>query len=214
MTFKSLIPTKAPRLPAATKEYEQTSTDAFMRVLNLYFAQLDNALFGLLGRLGGKYLSNPYGGFSNSTTQAVTAANTTYVVSLNTTDAANGITLATNKMTVAQAGIYNVHYCLQFENTSAQITEVFVWLRKNGVDVPKSASSWSVTSTHASVNGYMLGTANFFVELAASDYLEVAVAASATGLNIEAYAASVSPFTRPSIPSSVVTVSFVSAPAS
>ena len=209
---KLIRPTAAPRLPIAREEYEARDQNEFKRVLDIYFAQIDGLTQGLLSPGGGKYMSSVYGGFSNNATQSIPAANTTYVVTLNTTDTANGISLAANKMTVAQDGVYNAHYCLQFENTTTGIIDVFVWLRKNGVDVPNSGSTWSVTSTHASINGYMLGTANFFVTAAAGDYLELVVAADATGLNIEAYAASVSPFTRPSIPSSVVTLSFVSAP--
>ena len=188
--------------------------DDYSRMLRLYFNQLDNTNSSLLGTRGGRYLNNPYGSFSNTATQPVTAANTPYVVALNTADAANGVSLAANKMTVEQTGVYNCQFSLQFENTTASIVDVWVWLRKNGVDVPGTASTWAITSSHGGTNGYMIGACNFFVSMTADDYLELAVAADGTGVNIEAYAASASPFTRPSIPSSVVTLSFVSAPSS
>lgn len=209
---KLLIPVAPPRLPIAKEEYNERDQNEFKRVLDLYFTQISAMLQGLVSPGGGKYLSSVYGAFSNNVTQAVTAANTPYVVVLNTTDAANGVSLASNKMTVAQDGVYNVQFSLQFENTTTQITEVTVWLRKNGTDVPGTASEWAVTGSHGAINGYMLGACNFFVTMAANDYLELVIAADATGLNIEAYAASSSPFVRPSIPSSVVTLAFVSAP--
>lgn len=200
----------APRMPSAMSEYEQRFMDEYSRVLSLYFRQLDSVNTALLGRQGGKYLNNPYGAFSNTATQSLAAANTPYVVSLNTTDMSGGMSLASNRITVEQAGIYNVQFSIQFENTTAAIIDVWVWLRKNGTDLPGTASTWAVTSSHGGTNGYMIGACNFYAELAANDYLELAVAADATGLNLEAYASSVSPFTRPAIPSSVVTVSFVS----
>lgn len=209
---KLLIPVAAPRLPIAKEEYEQRDQNEFKRVLDLYFSQLSAMLQGLVSPGGGKYLSSVYGAFSNNVTQAVTLANTPYVVQLNTTDAANGVSLAANKMAVAQDGVYNCQFSLQFENTTTQITEVAVWLRKNGTDVAGTASEWAVTGSHGAINGYMIGACNFFVTMLAGDYLELAVAADATGINIEAYAAATSPYTRPSIPSSVVTLSFVSAP--
>jgi hypothetical protein len=203
----------SPRLPSSTAEYDRRFTDEFNRVLAVYFRQLDAANAALLGRQGGKYLNVPHGAFSNSATQSFAAANTPYVVVLNTSSFSNAVSLASNRITVQQPGVYNVQFSFQFENTNTAIADVWIWLRKNGTDVPDTASTLDVDGTHGGVNGYALAAANFFVNMAANDYLEVIGASSATGVNIEAYTASVSPFTRPSIPSSVVTVSFVSTPA-
>lgn len=181
-------------------------------VLRQYFVELDNAFRQLLGVRGGKFLNNPYGAFSNSASQTTAVINTPYVVVLNTSDYANGVTLASNKMTVSQAGIYNVQFSLQFENTdTGHADEVWVWLRKNGTNIAGTASTWSVPASHGGINGYQLGVANFYVSLAANDYIELVYASDALTVQIEAYTSSTSPFTRPSVPSSVVTVSFVSA---
>jgi hypothetical protein len=207
---RPLIPTVAPRLPTARGEYDRSAADEYTRVLYLYFSHLDNITQGLLGRQGGKYLNNPYGAFQNNVTQAITLANTPYDVVLNTTDYANGVSLASNRITVAQSGIYNVQFSLQFENTQTNIVNTWIWLRKNGVDVPGTASTWAVVSTHGGIHGYVIGACNFYLDMAAGDYLELVVAADDVGVNIEAYSAATSPFVRPSVPSSVVTVSFVS----
>lgn len=199
-----------PRLPSATPEYDRRFMDEYSRVLNLYFRQLDAANSGLLGRQGGKFLNTPHGAFSNTASQTLTAADTAYVVTLNTADFALGMSLATNRITVQQTGIYNVQFSLQFENTNVAIATVWAWLRKNGTDIANTGSKWDIHGTHAGSDGYVLAVCNFFVELTANDYLEVAVAGNNTGINIEAYASSASPFVRPAIPSSVVTVSFVS----
>lgn len=206
-----LVTPAAPRLPNSVLQFDRQFMDEYSRILGLYFRQMDAVNTSLLGTRGGRYLDNPYGAFSNATTQALTSANTPYVVNINTTDHANGTSLASNQITVAQTGLYNVQFSLQFENTTTQITEVWVWLRTNGVDVPGTASIWAVTGSHGGVNGYTIGACNFYADLSAGDYLELVAAANATGLNIESYTSSTSPFTRPSIPGAVVTVSFVSA---
>lgn len=213
MAYRPLVPTKAPRMPASGDDYQKRYFDELLRVFSLYFAQIDNALFGLLGRLGGQYISSPSGAFSNSATQTITAANTPYVVALNTTDQSNGMSLASNQITVDQGGIYNLQFSLQFENTVTSIVDTWVWIRKNGTDLAGTASTWAITSSHGGTNGYVIGACNFFVDLNAGDYVELVVAANGTGINLEAYSSSVSPFTRPSIPSSVVTLAFVSSQA-
>lgn len=205
--------TKAPALQKSPLEYAANIFDRLNMVLRQYFVQVDYAFEKLLGERGGKFLNNPYGAFSNTANQTAAAANTAYVVALNTSDYANGVTLDTNKITVEQDGIYNVQFSLQFENSSTgNAHETWVWLRKNGsTDVVGTGSTWSVHASHGGINGYALGVANFFVSCTADDYIELVWATNSTTIQIEAYASSVSPFTRPSIPSSVVTVSFVSA---
>lgn len=204
----------APRLPSSSqeaKDWERRFQDEYSRILGLYFRQLDASNSALLGTLGGQYLSIPNGSFSNTATQSLAAANTPYVVVLNTTDTASGMSLGSNRITVNQSAIYNVQFSLQFENANVAIATTWVWIRKNGTDVAGTASTWDIHGTHAGSNGYVLGACNFYVSLLAGDYIELVVAANNTGVNVEAYASSTSPFTRPAVPSSVVTVSFVSA---
>jgi len=212
MTTRRVPLVKSPALAQVPDEYESTPFNRIVNTLRLYFNQVDAAFSTLLGTRGGRILNNPYGAFSNSATQSLAAASTPYVVVLNTTDYGNGVTLASNKMTVAQDGIYNCQFSLQFENTTAQIIDAWVWIRKNGADVAGTASTWAVVASHGGTNGYAIGACNFFVNLVANDYIELIVAADATGLNIEAYTNATLPFVRPSVPSSVVTLSFVSAP--
>jgi len=56
---------------------------------------------------------------------------------------------------------------------------------------------------------HTIGALNFFVDLAANDYLQIMWRVSDTGVSIEHYAAGTSP-TRPVVPSVIVTISFVS----
>lgn len=208
----ALLPTfKSPALQKSPKEYAANLFDRLNMVLRLYFTQIDNAFEQLLGVRGGRFINNPYGAFHNNANQTAAAINTPYVVALNTSDFSNGVTLASNKLTVEQSGIYNVQFSLQFENTDTHADEVWVWLRVNGVDQTETASVWAVPSSHGGINGYAIGACNFYVTCAANAYIELVWAVNSTTIQLEAYTSSTSPFTRPSIPSSVVTVSFVSA---
>lgn len=211
MATPKLRPIAAPTIPLVPREYAGPVFDAIHRALRVYFNQIDNAVRGLVGTRGGQYLDNPYGAFSSATTQSTAVADTPYVVALSSADYSNGVTLSSNKMTVEQSGIYNLQFSLQIENTASQAHSIWVWIRKNGVDIDGTGSTWDVPSTHGSSNGYVVPAANFYISLTANDYVELVYAASSITVSIEAYASSTSPFTRPAIPASVVTVSFVSA---
>jgi len=56
---------------------------------------------------------------------------------------------------------------------------------------------------------HMIGALNFFVSLAANDYVQIMWRPSDVGVSIEHFAASSSP-TRPVVPSVIATLSFVS----
>lgn len=58
-----LINTAAPRLPAATVEYDHRFMEQYSNVLRLYFNQIDSILASLLSSAGGSYLNFPNGAF-------------------------------------------------------------------------------------------------------------------------------------------------------
>lgn len=152
----------------------------------------------------------PRGAFQNDADQTFSTANTPTVVAFNTVDSAYGFSLASNKVTITNAGTYNIQFSLQFSNMDTQIQEVTVWLRKNGTDIIGTGSKYAVTNHHGSVDGYLIAVANFFIDVAANDYIELVASTTSTQVYLERYAASTSPYTRPSIPSSVITFTLVS----
>ena len=157
----------------------------------------------------------PYGAVSSSQNQYITTASP---VTFNSEDFNNGVYLSSNKMYFRNAGNYNLQFSLQFANTDSQIQEATVWLRKNGTAVTGTGSKYAVTAKHGSVDGYLIAVANFFVDVAAGDYIELmwsgtlyATSGGTAGLYIEAYTAS-SPV--PAIPSAVLTAQYNQASAS
>lgn len=157
----------------------------------------------------------PYGSISSTANQYAT---TETAFTFNTTDFDNGVYLSSNKMYFRNAGVYNLQFSVQFTNTDSQIQEADIWLKKNGSNVAGTASKYSVPNKHGSINGYLIAVANFFVEVAAGDYIELfwnatlyASTGGATGIYVEANAAA-SP--RPAIPSVVLTAQYNQASAS
>ena len=221
----NLIPTVAPRLPAAAVEWDHRFMEQHSNILRLYFNQIDGTFGGLLGTAdpaaglhpGGGYLSFPYAAIQRTTDLTFTA-NTATQVTFNVNDFLNDcLNDGTDGIEVNTAGIYNYQFSIQFANTDSQIHTAYIWLRVNGVDVPGTGSKWDITSKHGSSDGYVIAAANFYVELNAGDTVEMWAAVSqayvptvSDGIYMEAYAAQTSPFPMPSIPSVVATLSFVS----
>lgn len=152
----------------------------------------------------------PRGAFQNDADQTFATANTPTVVAFNTVDSAYGFSLNSNKVTITNAGTYNVQFSLQFVNMDTQIHEVTIWLRKNGTDITGTGSKYAVVNSHGGTDGYLIAVANFFIDVSAGDYIELIAATTSTQVYLERYTASTSPYTRPSIPSSVITFTLVS----
>jgi len=213
-TSKQQIDTPAvPDLPTPEATYNSgfvTKTNAALRI---YFTRITTALAVLFGPRGGKYLNVPYGAFQDTTDQTATA-NTATVMTFNTTDFANGVSVVSNsKLTVAQAGIYNLQFSAQFQNTDSQLHDVSIWLRQDasgaGVDVAGSTGLLSVPNSHGGINGHTIVGWNYYVTLDTNDFVEIWWSTPSTNVTIQAYAAGTSP-TRPTTASVVATLTFVS----
>ena len=213
-----LIPTVAPRLPAATTEWDHRFMEQHSNILRLYFNTIDATFGGLLGspsnatgnNPGGSYLNFPYAAIQRTTDKTFTA-NTATLVTLNQNDYVNACTnTGTDGIVVDVAGIYNYQFSVQWANTDTQIHQGWIWLQVNGVDVPGTASRFDVPSKHGSSDGYLISAANFYVSLNAGQHVDLYAAVDNAALYMEAYPAQVSPWVMPSIPSVVATLTFVS----
>jgi hypothetical protein len=202
-------PVVAPRLPSAPQEYNAQYQEQFMNILRLYFNQLDNLTSVLVGESGGRFIRFPYGAFSSDQDQTTTA-NTATLMTLNTTDFANEVSISSSKITVVNAGLYNLQFSAQFQNTDTAFQDVYIWLKQDGVDIPGSTGFVSIPNRHAGTDGHTIVGWNYFVEMQASDYVEIYWSVPNTAVSIQHLAASGTP-TKPSTQSVVATLSFVSA---
>jgi hypothetical protein len=198
----------APRLPNATQEYDPSYIDQLNNILRLYFNQIDN-VFGQLNATQAAAIKVPYLAVSDSVSHTVTA-NTANAMTFDTVDYSNSCSLvSTSRFTVTVAGIYNLQFSTQFQNTDTQLHDVSIWLRKNGTDIAGSTGLVSMPNEHGGVPGHTITGWNFYVSLAANDYIQLYWSTTNAAVTIEAYAAGVSP-TRPTTASNVATLTFVS----
>lgn len=206
----ALRPFVAPALPNTPPVYDQISAQRQNSVMRLYFNQIDAVVGALVGGTGGSYLSYPYAAIQR-TTDLVFTANTATQITFNQNDYLNGCNNdGTDGIQVDYYGIYNYQFSVQFANQDTQIHTAYVWLRKNGVDVPGTGSKFDVVSSHGGVDGYLIATCNFYVDLEPGDTVELWAAVTNVALYAEAYAAQTSPFVMPAIPSVVATLTYVS----
>jgi hypothetical protein len=200
-------------LAAAPVEYGRQYQDLLNNQLRLYFTQIDGFTAALLDTQATRYLSAPYGSFADTTDQTTTA-NTATVMTFDTTDFANGISIVTSggkasRFTVEHAGIYNFQWSGQFVNTDGTLHDASIWIRKNGTDVVGSTGFISIPNKHGSIDGHGIYSWNFLFSLAAGDYIELWWSTTNAAVSIQAYPVGTSP-TRPSTSSLVATMTYVS----
>jgi hypothetical protein len=134
-----------------------------------------------------------------------------YVVSISQTRTSLTITgSVASEITVAQAGIYNLQWSGQFVNVAAQIHEVSVWIRVNGVDVVGSTGRVSINAKHGAFDGGAIPAWNYLIELQANEYVELWWSTPDVDTYITSFVAGTSP-TRPATASVIATLTFVSA---
>lgn len=148
-----------------------------------------------------EFRSPRYGSFYDTTTQTAAAINTAYAMTFNTTDLSQGVTRGTptSRIFVDRPNVYNVQFSAQLDKTAGGVALAWVWLRKNGVNVPDSAGQIRIQGNNAEI----LAAWNYVIQLNAGDYIELMWEVDDTSVILLAEAASA---VHPSIPSVILTV--------
>ena len=148
-----------------------------------------------------------YGAFQDSTTQSAASTTTAYPITFNTTDFSSNVTMvSSSRITFVNAGLYNIQFSLQLSNLANSTEDVDVWFRLNGTNVAKSNSIFGLDPRKNVSDPYhVIAAINFFIQVAANDYVELMWRASNTAVTIKAQGAQTSP-TRPATPSAILTV--------
>ena len=150
-----------------------------------------------------KQSRNPrYGSFYDTTTQTAAAINTAYAMTFNTVDLSSGVTQGTptSRIYVDTPNVYNVQFSAQLDKTSGGVGLVWIWLRKNGVDVPDSTGKIRIQGNDAEV----IAAWNYLVRLNAGDYIEIMWEVDDTSVQLMYEAGTA---VHPAIPSVILTVS-------
>ena len=206
-----LISTKAPRLPTMGGQYDARTMTELLRVLNIYFAQIDNTFDGILGDSGGHFVRMPYGAFSDYTSQTLASTTTIGTLQIGQTDFSNNVSIVGGSaITVVYAGVYDLQFSVQFSNPTSGVENATVWLRLNGVDVVGSAGLTGVTPKHGATNGVVISGWNYLVEMQPGDNLQLMWHVDDINISIVTLPAGTAPV-HPSTASVVATMTFVSA---
>jgi hypothetical protein len=143
-----------------------------------------------------------YGSFYSTQDQTNAGATATNKMTLNVTDIASGVSIVSNsRVTIANAGIYNIQFSAQLDKTDSGDDIVDIWLCKNGSPVANSNTQMTLVGN----NGKHVAAWNFVVAASTGDYFEICWHSSDTGVFLNYVAAASNP-TRPAIPSVILTV--------
>ena len=141
-----------------------------------------------------------YGNFFDTTTQNVVGVNTYQPVILNTTDLSNQVSIANSShIVVANSGVYNIQFSLQIDKTQGSGAHIYIWLKKNNIDVSNSATELAVQGTSSEI----VAAWNFVVQSEANDYYEFMWSSTDEHIRLKAVGASA---VVPAIPSVIVSV--------
>lgn len=213
-------PSKAPNLLNAPELYGKSYTDNLNNVLRLYFNEIDNFTTAMLSSTGAGFLDLPHIAASDLTDQYAGGDNTPTIVKWSVLDSGSGFTLnANNTATASVNATYKIDYSLQLANTDNAIHDVDVWLKIDGVDVPRSTSKFTLQARKsAGVPNFVVAYSSIVFDLLAGQSVGLWWATGkayntvgpVNGTYIEYQAAQTVPYAHPSVPSSIGSITFVS----
>lgn len=142
-----------------------------------------------------------YGTFLKTDSQTPAAANTAYPITFTSTQVANGVTIGTpaSRLVVVESGLYTCVATVQITSGNSSAKNVWVWFRKNGVDVPATAR---VVTTDIN-GGYVPVTVSDTISLMAGEYIELVFASSDTNVSLSTLAATAF---APAAPAALISV--------
>ena len=113
------------------------------------------------------------GQFESHSDQSAVSANVAYVVQMNNAAGFNsGITIASStNVTVAATGVYSVNASIQFANADSSNHTATFWFRKDGSNIPNSASIISVPKV--ADGGKTLAQVTIFESMTLSSYIQL-----------------------------------------
>jgi hypothetical protein len=120
----------------------------------------------------------------------------------NASDFNTGITIASStNVTVAATGIYSINASMQFANADTTNHTSTFWFRKNGTNIPNSASIIAVPKV--ADGGKTLGQVTILDSITVSSYIQLVWSVSNTNITLDYSSATV---TAPEVPSVIFNI--------
>jgi len=149
-----------------------------------------------------------YGSFTSSVTQTNPVADTIRAFSADTTEINNGVILSANTRFVVQnAGVYNIQFSAQLQQLNNNDSQISIWFRKNGTDIPRSNTELAIDKNQGGASK-LVAAWNIVESFTANQYIEIMWSSPDTSMEILWEAAKTGP-TRPVTPSIIITVTQV-----
>jgi hypothetical protein len=230
---------RAAPIPLPPAEYDQAHMSQFIRMLGIYFAQLDSLtpnqaqsyradqfIGGIFsgasisaaningGVINGfnRGIEAPYAMLMSDQDQATAGTTSENLVSYNVPVFTYGVRVENNtQIKFDYPGQYLVTVSLQVTNSQNQIKEFELWAKNSGVNYPLSNTRFDVPADKgANSRGHLVANVAGIFTVVNGEYLEIAWWSDGANVKLEHYAAGTNP-TRPEIPSVILTVNFISA---
>ena len=181
------------RLPIPPVGYDQEWGSQLIRAIDQNF---DTAFANIENSAA---VTGYYGSFYDTTTQTAALINTPYAMQLNTTAESNQIAVTSgSRITFRNRGTYNIQFSAQLDQTSGASHNIYIWFRRNGIDIPNSSSTVAIQGTSAE----LVAAWNFLITVLGGDYIQIMWAVSNTAVQIVAAPANAF---SPAIPSVIAT---------
>jgi len=181
------------RLPLAIDDWDRVWGDQLIRAIDQNLEALDSNISNS-GAITGYY-----GSFYSTVNQTAAAANTPYAATINVTDLSNQIAVVSNsRITFKNRGYYNIQFSVQIKQTSGSPHYIWIWLRKNGVNVPNSTGQIAIQGS----KGELVPSWNYIIGVLGGDYVELMWAVEDTSVQL-AYSAATA--FAPATPSVIIT---------
>lgn len=181
--------------------------DDLNNILRLFFNKLANSVNLLIGEFGGRFIEAPNGKFFSTIDQTAAMTNTAYALEFENTYLGEAISIEgtpKTRITPTYSGVYNFELSIELTSTNANSKELSFWVRRDGVDVATTARQHVIAGS-GGVDDFEY---SFTLDVQAGQYVELMWATTDITVVLDAQPA-VSP--RPAIPSTLITVIFVSA---
>ena len=197
----------APALPIPKAGPLKQYLDDLNNILRLFFNLLSNAVNSVFGEQGGRFIEAPNAKFFSTTDQTASVVDTAYALQFENTYLGEAISITgtpKTRITPLYSGVYNFELSVELTSSNANSKELSFWVRRSGVDIANTGRL-HVVSGSGGVDDFEY---SFTMDLTAGQYIELMWATDDTGITID-YQAAASP--RPAVPSTLLTVVFVSA---
>jgi len=197
---------RAAPLPNPTSEYSAETQQQLIRVLEVYFNQLDSQtpLQAEYFKGRGDELTVPSALYYSTQDQTAASTDTAYDITFNNTYYENELELTNNKeVYVTRSGIYNFQLSAQILSSNGSTKHAQIWINRDGTDIGYSAHKYE----DAKNGGITEANWNFNIDVDADSYIKLRWAVDNTALSLDAIAPS-SPY--PGTASAVLAVNYIS----